>query len=125
MAKVWGLVRRFIVEHQGLTFDSRRSGMHLNHAGQLLNPKKEGQEAYTEEQVLTCLAAMKAGLFTPDWPKDKTANTLLAVLWGNPPFIERMKDIASYLPPKPPYYERVAVEAWKSKYGAFIHDESH
>jgi len=63
---------------------------------------------------------MKDGLFS-DWHGQ--ANFPLAVLYGNPPFIERLKDIEKYLPPKPPVYLETSRREWMERYGRYLKDD--
>jgi hypothetical protein len=105
----------FVTEYLKRPFNSYGDGQHLKHAKLLVNPGKEHPEKFPSEKVKATLKAMSAGLF-PDWPKGKTASVLLAVLWGNPRYIDR--PIST--PPKPPYYETIALQQWERDYGSFV-----
>ena len=131
-SEVERLARFFVMDFLGQDgLDYRRHGMHLGHAKMLLRPsEKDGYTppAYTVDQVVNCIQAMSDGIF-PDWvscreiskmPGTQVPKTMLAVMWGEPPFIERMKDIGKYLPPRPPYYMKTELMAWNKKYAWLV-----
>lgn len=97
--------------------------MYLKHASMLLNPKVEGQKKYTFEEVQACLLAVKDGVFSVSRPIAMPASSLLGVLYGEPPYIERMKDIEKYLPPVPPIYEKKAYQDWQDKYSKYLKEK--
>jgi len=100
--------------------------MYLKHASMLLNPKPDSNghtnPKYTYEEVVDCLTAMNDGLFTTAFGI-VSARTMLFVLYGDPPYIERMKDIEKYLPPKPPIYEKKAYQDWQDKYSKYLKEK--
>lgn len=114
---VYSLARWFVTEYLRQEWDTRRAGLYLRHAKLLLNPKVDGQKAYTEEEVKACFAAIDDKLFLDS---HKRPTMLLAALYGTPPFIERMKDIKGYLPPRPPIYEKTSLQQWQEKYGKYL-----
>jgi len=96
--------------------------MYLRHASMLLKPKVEGQKAYTEEEVKTCLLALRDGIFRTGTPF-AAVYSLLFVTYGIPPYIERLKDIEKYIPTKPPIYEKTALREWEAKYSKYLSKE--
>jgi hypothetical protein len=122
-SEVVKLARFFVMDFLGQDdLDYRRDGMHLRHAKMLLKPtEKNGYapKAYKADEVITCLQAMIEGVFR-GWDADKTPNTMLAVLYGTPPFIERLSNITDFLPPRPPFYEKTATIEWNRKYAWLI-----
>lgn len=134
--EVTKLAKFFVMDFLGRDgFDYRRDGMHLRHAKMLLRPaeNKDGYTppAYTVDQVINCIQAMSEGVFR-DWvdtreiskmPKTQIPKTMLAVMWGVPPFIERMRHIEDYLPRRPDYYMKTEVMAWNKKYAHLLNKE--
>lgn len=122
---VYSLARWFVTECLGQEWDSRKSGMYLKHASMLLNPKVEGQKQYTYDEVIYCLNAIKDGVFGVSGSAGALMfpNSLLFVLYGTPPYIERMKDIKKYLPPVPPIYEKKAYQDWQDKYSKYLKEK--
>jgi len=94
--------------------------MYLKHASMLLNPKVEGQKKYTFEEVQECLLAIRDGVLTG---RGGEAISLLFVLYGTPPYIERMKGIEKYLPSVPPIYEKKAYQDWQDKYSKYLKEK--
>jgi hypothetical protein len=97
--------------------------MYLKHASMLLNPKNEGQKKYAFEEVQACLLALKDGVFSISRPTQELPKTLLVVLYGTPPYIERMKDIEKHLPSVPPIYEKKAYQDWQDKYSKYLKEK--
>lgn len=116
------LARFFVMDFLGReALEHRRDGMHLRHAQQLVNPRK-GEKAYTVDRVVKTLQAMFEGIF-PDWEEGKVPDTLLAVMWGNPPFIDRLDNIRVCIPPQPPYYMKTELKKWNEKYQWLFSEE--
>ncbi len=97
--------------------------MYLRHASVLLNPKVEGQKKYTFDEVQTCLLAIRDGVFSKLGLEHCDVWSLMFVIYGDPPYIERMKDIEKYLPPVPPIYEKKAYQDWQDKYSKYLKEK--
>ena len=110
----------FVREIFGREFDYRGDGQHLRNAKMLLSPSDSGGEAFTIEEIQKTLLSMRDGLFNDiGWPRDRPIQTMLAVLWGNPRFIDRVRS-RTHVPPCPDWYYETSVRKWHEKYDKYI-----